>query len=631
MAYFRERPFDIPWRKVYEAKALVVWLISISITIFYLFAFDLPQQPIVLSLILSMCFIGWRLNSAMTIWDLKIALLGKGLLLQKTETTRQLQVKNEGQFVAGLGFDWTIDHSQRLYDLKKVDVSQLQPPNWYKNLRSGVYEQSNYERDVGSPFIHGVEPDETELFVPMKHLQGHTAIFGTTGSGKTRLFEFLTSQAIWRGDVVIVIDPKGDNELRLRMKKECERAGRGKDFAMFHVAFPSQSVFFDPMSNFNRPTELASRIASLLPSESPNDPFVAFNWRVANIISMALLEVDKRPNLKKLRKYVEGDLDQLVEDVIMSHFIKSKVTDWQTQIKEYQQRAKAGEFAKPSKTTRDEIMAYIEYYRQEVAHSHRNEIVDSLVNMFFHDRTHLSKMITTLLPILEMLTSSDLGNLLSPDHSDINETREILNMSKIIENNRVFYMGLDALSDPTVCNAIATIAVADLAATAGQIYNYQSHIPRKRITLIIDEAAAALSPPFIEISNKGRGAGIEMTMATQVLPDITARLGSEERARQVLGNFNNVIALRSLDIKTQEYLIERVGKTYIGQMQFSIGTSGSSAMAATQFQSNEGARFAEELIELLPPDVFGQLPNFHYFGVFSGGRLIKARFPIFTD
>ena len=631
MAYFRERPFDIPWRKVYEAKALLVWLISLSITIFYLTAFQLPRQPIVLAIIISICFIGWRLSSAMNIWDLKISLLGKGLLLEPTETTHEVVKEHSDQLMAGYGFDWNIEHSQRLYDLKKVTFSDLEPPKWYQYLRGTVYEQSNYERDVGSPFIHGVEPQEESLAVPMKHLDGHTAIFGTTGSGKTRLFEFLVAQAIWRGDVVIVIDPKGDNDLRARIQKECERVGRGDDYAMFHVAFPKQSVFFDPMSNFNRPTELASRISSLLPADSPNDPFVSFNWRVANIIALALLEVDKRPNLKKLRKYVEGDLDQLVEDCLLNHFQKVGVEGWQTQIAEYKMRASNGEFAKPSKTTRDEIMAYIEYYRQEVAHKVRSETIDSLVNMFFHDRTHLSKMITTLLPILEMLTSSDLGALLSPDHNDINETREILNMSKIIESNRVFYMGLDALSDATVCNAIATISIADLAATAGQIYNYQSDQPRKRVTLLVDEASAALSQPFIEIANKGRGAGIQMIMATQVLPDIISRLGSEEKARQVLGNFNNVIALRSMDLQTQEYLIERVGKTYIGQMQFSIGTSGSSAMAATQFQSNEGARFAEELIELIPPDTFAQLPNMHYFGVFSGGRLIKSRFPIFTD
>lgn len=631
MAYFRERPFDAPWRKVYEARALVAWLISISISVFFLFTLNLPRQPIVLSIIITICFIGWRLSAVLDIWDLKMSLLGKGLLLQPTETTRTILKEHPEQFFAGYGFDWTLEHSQRLYDLKKVDLKELETPNWYKSLRGVVYEQSNYERDVGSPFVHGVEPNEQKLYVPLKHLAGHTAIFGTTGSGKTRLFEFIVSQAIWRGDVVIVIDPKGDNELRERIEKECARAGRAKDYAMFHVAFPKQSVFFDPMSNFNRPTELASRIASLMPADSANDAFVSFNWRVANIISLALLEIDKRPNLKKLRKYVEGDLDQLVEDCLLNHFQKVGVEGWQSQIAQYKLRASNGEFAKPSKTTRDEIMAYIEYYRQEVAHKARSETLDSLINMFFHDRTHLSKMITTLLPILEMLTASDLGKLLSPDHSDINETREILNMSKVIESNRVFYMGLDALSDQTVCNAIATISVADLAATAGQIYNYQSDSHKKRITFVIDEASAALSPPFIEIANKGRGAGIEMTMATQVLADIVSRLGSEEKGRQVLGNFNNVIALRSPDIKTQEYMIERIGKTYIGQMQFSIGTSGSSTAAATQFQSNEGARFAEELIELVPPDVFGQLPNMHYFGVFSGGRLIKARFPIFTD
>lgn len=49
---------------------------------------------------------------------------------------------------------------------------------------------------------------------PLKHTEGHSLIVGTTGSGKTRMFDILISQAILRGEAVIIIDPKGDKEMR---------------------------------------------------------------------------------------------------------------------------------------------------------------------------------------------------------------------------------------------------------------------------------------------------------------------------------------------------------------------------------------------------------------------------------
>lgn len=90
--------------------------------------------------------------------------------------------------------------------------------------------------------------------IPLKSLEGHTIMFGTTGSGKTRAYEVMVTQAIHRGDTVIMLDPKGDKDLRERMEMECERAGRKDAFLFFHPAFPKSSIRFDPMRNFTRTT-----------------------------------------------------------------------------------------------------------------------------------------------------------------------------------------------------------------------------------------------------------------------------------------------------------------------------------------------------------------------------------------
>ena len=78
---------------------------------------------------------------------------------------------------------------------------------------------------------------------------GHTLVLGTTRVGKTRLAEILITQDIRRGDVVIVFDPKGDADLLRRVYAEAKRAGRTKDFYLFHLGFPEVSARYNAIGS----------------------------------------------------------------------------------------------------------------------------------------------------------------------------------------------------------------------------------------------------------------------------------------------------------------------------------------------------------------------------------------------
>jgi conjugal transfer pilus assembly protein TraD len=122
-------------------------------------------------------------------------------------------------------------------------------------------------------------------------------------------------------------------------------------------------------------------------------------------------------------------------------------------------------------------------------------------------------------------------------------------MARVIRSDKVLYAGLDNLADATVGSAIGSILLADLTAVAGDRYNYGVGA-RKPINVFVDEAAEVINPPTIQLLNKGRGAGFRMAIATQTFADFAARLGDENKARQVLANTNNKIALRILDAET---------------------------------------------------------------------------------
>lgn len=99
-----------------------------------------------------------------------------------------------------------------------------------------------------------------------------------------------------------------------------------------------------------------------------------------------------------------------------------------------------------------------------------------------------------------------------------------------------------------------------MAARASRRYNLGGH---RRISLFVDEVANVINQPLIEIPNKSTEGGIFTTCAMQALADLAQRLGSEAAARMALDNLNNLIALRSNDRLTQDFVVETVGKTAI--------------------------------------------------------------------
>jgi conjugal transfer pilus assembly protein TraD len=246
--------------------------------------------------------------------------------------------------------------------------------------------------------------------------------------------------------------------------------------------------------------------------------------------------------------------------------------------------------------------------------------------MFQHDRDHFTRMIASLFPVLNMLTSGSLGPLLSPPKHDTETTPS--NTASIIRFGSVAYLGLDSLTDSMVGSAIGSILLSDLAAVAGDRYNYG--IGTRPVTIFIDEAAEVINDRFIQLLNKGRGAGIKMVVATQTFADFAARTGSVAKARQVLANINNVIALRVLDAETQKYFTDGLPMTKVKGLIRDQSTSAGSSDPLV-YSASAGERMVEQETELFPPALLGNLPNLEFVAKLSGGRVWKGRVPILGE
>lgn len=618
--------FENSIRPAYEVIAAASWTFATVVMMFIILFTSLPKAAFLWMAGISSLLASWRWYQTLRLWDFKLQLFGQPFAFMKASRLKQLMAYAPKDLWLGFGFEWTPLHTQRVIDIRKrPSEEEVLPPDWYMKLKGADHAK---QQSVGKAWIHGIGLDKAEkhIFIPLSSIEGHNLVFGTTGAGKTRLYEGLITQAILRNEVVIIIDPKGDKELRDIAKTSCLMAGRPEAFLEFHPAFPSESIRLDPLKNWNNATEIASRIAALMPSEGGGDSFTQMAWKAVHVVCEGMIFVDQMPNLMRLRRYIEGGAEQLMEEVLRTYLTRN-IDRWQTLLAPVVERARNGKLPTKMQGTA-ELIAYVHYYKNEVPESDREPAVDGLLSMVEHNREHLGKILASLVPLLVQLTSGELGKMLSPDAHDMNDTRPIFDTKKIVNGNHVLYLGLDSLSNATVGSSLGSVILADLAAVAGERYNYGAEKDLKtKIQIFVDEAAEVVNLPLIQILNKGRGAGFVTTLAAQTLPDFIARMGDESRARQILGNCNNLIALRTKDRQTQDFIVETFGMTHVQSVSRSIGAGQQTDNAGMDFRNQMSMSLQETEAELFPPELLGMLPNLHYIAFMSGGRLIKGRLP----
>lgn len=614
--------FENKFRPAYEAIAAVSWTAALLVMLLTLLLTDIPHSAFIAMAGVSSVMAAWRWKQTLQLWNYKLTMGVAPFVFMRSTMLQRLMAAKPKSLWLGFGFDWTPVHTQRVTEIRKRDEAELLPPEWYRRLK-GV--ELDRENTIGKPWLHGVGEKEGQIYVPLFAVEGHNLIFGTTGAGKTRLFEILITQAILRNECVVIFDPKGDKEMRDLARDACNLASRPHAFVQFHPAFPRESVRLDPLKNWNNVSEIASRLASLMPSEG-NDSFVQMAWKAVHVVAVGLVYCDTRPNLIKLRRFIEGGAEKLMEDVLRT-YLERNVPHWETMIGPLLQRARDGNLKSKLVNGTAELLAYAHYYKEEVPESAREQKVDGLLAMVEHNREHLGKILASLVPLLVMLTDGELGRMLSPDTEDIDDDRQIFDLSKIIEGNHVLYIGLDSLSNPTVGSALGSVFLADFAAVCGARYNYKHREEMGKIQLFVDEANEVANIPLVQILNKARGAGVVATLATQTLPDFEARLGSPARARQILGNCNNLIACRTKDGPTQEFIVETFGKTHIQTLSRSIGAGQQSDNAGMDFRNQMTQSLGEQEAAVFSPELLGMLPNLHFLAFMAGGRLIKGRIP----
>jgi conjugative coupling factor TraD (TOL family) len=531
-----------------------------------------------------------------------------------TMSTKQLPVSDKKLFL-GKGFLWTTRHTQRLRDLDLDYNLHFKYP-------------SRSPEVGGEPSIHGVSETEGNIEINLIERASHLLVLGLPGVGKTRFAELVVSQDIRRGDVVIVLDPKGDADLLRRMYIEAKIAGRENDLLVFHLGFPAQSCRYNPVGNFTRVTEVANRISNQLPGSGESAAFKEFGWQFINSIAMALVAMGEKPDYQKVKFYITK------MDLLLERYLKFWLPQIDINYKEW-----VAKHIKGKSTDKREfpylkgLIAYVEHHNLI-----QNPIFDDLHQACRYDKEYFSKITASLGPLLKKLTTGKSAELLSPDYTDIKDERPILDWLQVIRNKQIVYVGLDALTDPVVSAAVGNAMFSDLVSVAGRLYKFglqdgyaetEEKIPLPRICLHSDEFNEIIGDEFIPLLNKARGAGFTVTAYTQTWSDVEARLKTTAKAGQVAGNMGTVVMFRCKEAATVEMFLSQLPNVPILRVIPASSSSDTShGEDGIYYRSTNEDRFTHQEQRLIEQNDVLNLPKGQAFCLLEGGKLYKLRMPL---
>ena len=490
----------------------------------------------------------------------------------------------------------------------------------------------------GTPVLHGVEPNEKPVLLRLNQRNGHMIVLGTTRVGKTRFLELLATQDIHAGHIVIVIDPKGDADLMMRVYAEASRAGRLEQLYLFHLGYPDISARYNGIGSFSRITEVAGRATNALPSSGNSAAFKEFSWRFTNLVAQAQVALGRVPTYELILRditNIEPLFVQYAQLVFKRELEAGRLRDWQGRLDQLESLAQAKKLPVP-RSLQDRQPTLVATYLLVKELKLPDAVLDGLATAVSYEKSFFEKIIASLGPFLEKLTTGAVGKLISPDYFNPDDKRPIFDWMTVIRQGGIVYAGLDALSDSVIASAVGNSMLADLVSVGGKLYKegLDPHHPDGKIVLPtvcchFDEVNEIAGPEFVPMVNKLGGSGFQITAYTQTIPDIEAKVGDKAKAEQILGNFNHVVMLRVKSQPTAKFFTDQLPRVDVINLTAVSGVTDTAADGlGKHFTSQNQDRVAKTKEFMLEPSDLMQLPQGQAFALLEGNRLKKLRIPL---
>jgi conjugal transfer pilus assembly protein TraD len=515
----------------------------------------------------------------------------------------------------GRGFEWTITEANRAYQLNGTRPEHAKGFLPWAVRRALKKTEEETKRLEGRPWIQGCG-DEKDLWLDSSLFWSHSFYTGLPGSGKTTMLTLNSVGALYRGNSVLVLDPKNDHFWKTRLQAEAKRIG--VPFYYFNIAEPSKSVRIDPLVNFSVTTEIASRLANVLEKGTgSSEGFRSYAWDSFYVTAEALRFTGRRPSIKLVADYMLNRKSELATEALSIIMAKHYGNEWHTKM--------ASQIIEEGRGSL--LAGLIMRYQQVLIPDDKGEdAVSSFIGFVTHDQSHQSKMLATTKPMLTKLTASPLDKMLSPDPNDTEDERPIIDIKKFIDTGGVLYIATDSSGNADISSAVSKLIMEDTCASAASRYNYEQG-KGTRVSVFGDEIHSALSEGLINLAAMGRGAGFELHLSTQGVPDLIDKAG-EAVANRILSLTANWFCLRARDDITREKFAALLPEYPIKTKQWQLSSNTDSTSNLHEFSGSVGERIMEADKPAFPLSLMSELPKLQYVARLANGKTYQCRIPI---
>lgn len=187
---------------------------------------------------------------------------------------------------------------------------------------------------------------------------------------------------------------------------------------------------------------------------------------------------------------------------------------------------------------------------------------------------------TGIITKIEAILVSDFGKIL-------NSESDGLTLSKIRDQKACLYIGLSTQGYGETAKAVGKLFLGELLynsyKTLSTVSDDSSGL-NNPISIYFDEFGSIITPEFIELQNKCRGAGMELTLAVQTASDIDRV--NPELTKQVIENAGNLFILKQRLQDGASLFSEAIG-TYLSKKQTHKIENGEKSTSGTEREVHE--------------------------------------------
>ena len=315
----------------------------------------------------------------------------------------------------------------------------------------------------------------------------HTIVSGATGQGKTTLLKTLLSHSLKHNHPVIIIDPKGERDDILEMKRKARFYGREKDVCLFSLSFPEESFAYNPLLN-GTVEQVKARLMDGLKFEEE------YYKAQASLFLSGILSATKFLNLP-------------ISFSLLDKYLNNKDA--------------------------------VQSLKENISSKEQTELIKELTFLLEQIQSIPQKDLAGLQAQISSINCLEFRKILSPSNFHWNH---FFSFEDILRDKKVAYFQMNVNGYGEASRQVGRMIIQDLKVLSNQIQAGQKNFSYDFCACFIDEFGSFATRDFADFLKMARSSKIGIHLFCQGLSDLSQL--SLDFKNQIIGNTANKIIFR---------------------------------------------------------------------------------------